>query len=86
MLQNRVKELRARHNLNQSELGKLVGATRQTIGMIEKGDYAPSVALALKISKAFQLPLEEVFWLEEEEKNGPVFHLLVGDQEIARLD
>lgn len=68
MLQNRVKELRARHNYNQSDLGKLVGATRQTIGMIEKGDYAPSVTLALKISRAFQLTLEEVFWLEEEEK------------------
>lgn len=67
MLQNRVKELRARHNYNQSELGKLVGVTRQTIGMIEKGDYAPSVTLALKISKAFQVALEEVFWLEGEE-------------------
>ncbi|WP_347488695.1 helix-turn-helix transcriptional regulator [Desulfoscipio sp. XC116] len=69
MLHNRVKELRARHNFNQSELGKLVGATRQTIGMIEKGDYAPSVALALKISKAFRVPLEEVFWLKEEEND-----------------
>lgn len=67
MLQNRVKELRARYNYNQSELGKLVGATRQTIGMIEKGDYAPSVALALRIAKAFALPLEEVFWLADEE-------------------
>lgn len=66
MLHNRVKELRARYNFNQSELGKLVGVTRQTIGMIEKGDYAPSVTLALKISKAFQVPLEEVFWLDEE--------------------
>lgn len=69
MLQNRVKELRARHNYSQSDLGKLVGATRQTIGMIEKGDYAPSIALALKISKAFQVTLEEVFWLEGEESN-----------------
>lgn len=68
MLQNRVKELRARYNYTQSDLGKLVGATRQTIGMIEKGDYAPSVSLALKIAKAFQVTLEEVFWLEEEEK------------------
>ena len=69
MLQNRVKELRARHNYSQSDLGKLVGATRQTIGMIEKGDYAPSITLALKISKAFQVTLEEVFWLEGEESN-----------------
>ncbi|MCM3706501.1 MULTISPECIES: helix-turn-helix transcriptional regulator [Cytobacillus] len=67
MLRNRVKELRARHDFTQSDLGKLVGATRQTIGMIEKGDYAPSVLLALKISKALRVNLEEVFWIEGEE-------------------
>ncbi|SDH63585.1 helix-turn-helix transcriptional regulator [Alteribacillus bidgolensis] len=64
MLQNRVKELRARHNYTQSDLGKAVGATRQTIGMIEKGDYAPSVLLALRIAQAFDTKLEEVFWIE----------------------
>ncbi|WP_240377923.1 helix-turn-helix transcriptional regulator [Bacillus piscicola] len=68
MLKNRVKELRARHHFTQSDLGKLVGATRQTIGMIEKGDYAPSVLLALKISKALDVDLEDVFWIEGEEE------------------
>ncbi|WP_138420920.1 helix-turn-helix transcriptional regulator [Aquibacillus sediminis] len=67
MLRNRVKELRARHSFSQSDLGKQVGATRQTIGMIEKGDYAPSVTLALKIANAFQVHLEDVFWIEEED-------------------
>ncbi|SFE56651.1 helix-turn-helix transcriptional regulator [Alteribacillus iranensis] len=68
MLKNRVKELRARHNFTQSDLGELVGATRQTVGMIEKGDYAPSVLLALKIAKALRVDLEEVFWIEGEEE------------------
>lgn len=66
MLKTRVKELRARHNWTQDDLGKQVGATRQTIGLIEKGDYAPSIMLALKIAKVFQLPVEEVFILEDE--------------------
>ncbi|NGP45895.1 helix-turn-helix transcriptional regulator [Bacillaceae bacterium SIJ1] len=66
MLRNRVREMRARHSLTQTELAQLVGATRQTIGMIEKGDYAPSVALALKIAHAFRENLEAIFWLEEE--------------------
>lgn len=65
MLKNRVRELRARHQYSQSDLGKFIGVTRQTIGLIEKEDYQPSVTLALKIAKVFEMPLEEVFWLEE---------------------
>lgn len=68
MLRNRVRELRARHNYSQTELGKLIGVTRQTVGLIEKGDYEPSVKLALKTANVFELPLEEVFWLEESGK------------------
>lgn len=64
MLRNRIRELRARHHLTQSELARLIGVTRQTIGFMEKGDYAPSVVLALKIAKVFQIPVEEIFWLE----------------------
>ncbi len=64
MLCNRVRELRARFRWTQADLAKRIGATRQTVGMIEKEDYAPSVTLALKIAKEFELSLEEVFWLE----------------------
>ena len=46
-LKNRVKEHRARMDVNQSQLGKLAGVSRQTISLIERGDYSPSVALAL---------------------------------------
>lgn len=65
-LYNRLKELRARKNINQQELGKLVGASRQTISLIERGDYSPSVTLAIKIAKVFDVTVEEVFQYEED--------------------
>ena len=64
-LQNRVKELRARLGVNQQELGSLVGASRQTVSLIERGDYHPSVLLAL-----FGVPLEEVFFITGEEESN----------------
>lgn len=67
MLRNRVKELRARHGLTQSDLGKLVGVTRQTIGFIEKGEFSPSITLSLKLAKHLNIAVEELFWLEGEE-------------------
>jgi putative transcriptional regulator len=66
MLENRVREHRARLKWSQQDLANVVQVTRQTIGLIEKGDYAPSVALALKIAHAFRVPVEEVFSLKEE--------------------
>ena len=62
-LQNRLKELRAKHGLNQQELGSRVGASRQTISLIERGDYNPSITLALRISQVFGVPVEQVFYL-----------------------
>ena len=55
MLQNRVKELRARYGFSQGELGERVGVTRQTIAFIEKGEFSPSVTLALKLAREFAL-------------------------------
>ncbi|MBT2569235.1 helix-turn-helix transcriptional regulator [Planococcus sp. ISL-110] len=69
MLKNRVKELRARYGLTQSDLGKQVDVTRQTIAFIEKGEFSPSITLALKLAKALQTNVNELFWLEEEESN-----------------
>lgn len=66
-MQNRVKELRARFQYSQTDLAERVGVTRQTIAAIEKGDYTPSLLLGLSICKMFNLPMEDVFWLEEEE-------------------
>lgn len=67
MLENRVRELRARFRWTQQDLADAVGVTRQTIGLIEKGDYSPSVTMALKIAAAFQVTVEDVFYLNGEE-------------------
>lgn len=66
-LQNRLKEYRAKTGVNQSDMGKLVGVSRQTISMIERGDYSPSVTLALKIARYFGVHVEDIFQYEEEE-------------------
>lgn len=65
VLKNRLKELRARDGLNQSQLAQLAQVSRQTISLIERGEYTPSVVIALKISQIFQENLENVFRLEE---------------------
>ena len=67
-LYNRLKEYRARISVNQQEMGTLVGTSRQTISLIERGDYSPSVTLALKIAKVFDVPVEDIFYYEEEEE------------------
>ena len=66
-LNNRLKEYRAKRNINQSEMGKLVGVSRQTISMIERGDYSPSVTLALKIAHYFNVHVEDIFIYEEDD-------------------
>ncbi len=64
-LQNRLKEHRARLGVNQQEMGRLAGVSRQTISMIERGDYSPSVTLALKIAKICNVTVEDIFSYEE---------------------
>ena len=68
-LKNRLKEYRARINVNQTEMGRLVGVTRQTISQIERGDYSPSVTLALKIAKVLNVSVEDIFSYEEDDIN-----------------
>ena len=68
-LENRLKEHRARLGINQSEMGKLAGVSRQTISLIERGDYSPSVTLALKIAKICQVTVEDIFSYRYEEKD-----------------
>ncbi len=62
---NRVYELRSKINITQEELAEAVGVTRQTIIAIEKGNYTPSVLLALKIAKFFKISVEEVFKIKQ---------------------
>lgn len=65
-LYNHLKEYRAKIGVNQQEMGKLVEVSRQTISQIERGDYSPSVTLALKIAKVFDAKVEDIFEYEEE--------------------
>ena len=61
MITNRIKEHRARLNLKQEELAKLVGVRGETIGNLEKGKYNPSLVLAWNIAQVFGVSIEEVF-------------------------
>lgn len=65
-LKNRLKELRARDGLNQTELAKLAKVSRQTISLLERNEYTPSVIIALRIAQIFNEPVENVFSLDEE--------------------
>ena len=68
-LYNHLKEFRAKLNVNQQEMGALAGVSRQTISQIERGDYSPSVTLALKLAKICSVSVEDIFEYEENEKN-----------------
>lgn len=65
-LYNRLKEYRARYSLSQTQLGNLAQVSRQTISLIERGDYNPSVTLALKLSQILKTTVEELFSYQEE--------------------
>ena len=67
-LKNKLKEHRAKIGVNQQELGRMVGASRQTISLIERGDYSPSIVLALKIAKVCGAPVVDIFIWEDEER------------------
>ena len=64
-MRTRIKELRARYNLTQDDLAKKVGARRETILFIEKGNYNPSLKLAHDITKALQTTIDDLFILED---------------------
>jgi len=65
-LKNRIEEIRNAKGLRQEELAKAMGVSRQTISSLENGRYNPSILLAYKIARYFDLTIEEVFIFEEE--------------------
>ena len=67
-LYNRLKEYRAKLGVNQQEMGALVQTPRQTISQIERGDYSPSVTLALKIAKVCGASVEDIFQYEDDKE------------------
>lgn len=66
-LYNQLKEYRSKLGINQTDLGKMAGISRQTISLIERGDYSPSVTLALKLAKICEVKVEDIFQYEEDE-------------------
>ena len=66
-MNNRIKEIRNAKGIKQEELSKMLGVSRQTISSLENGRYNPSIILAFKIAKLFDMAIEEIFIYEEEE-------------------
>ena len=62
MLNERMREARQLKGISQTELAKLIGVSRQTVNMIENGDYNPTIALCLKLCKALDKTLNDLFW------------------------
>jgi len=64
----KIKLARVEKGLSQQDLADLVGATRQTIGLIEKGRYNPSLNLCINIAKTLDRTLNDLFWYEDKKK------------------
>ncbi len=65
-MKNRLRVLRAEYEWSQAELADRLDVSRQTVNAIEKGKYDPSLPLAFKIAKLFSMPIEELFFPDEE--------------------
>jgi len=66
-VKNRIEEIRKEKGIRQEEFAKSMGVSRQTISSLENGRYNPSIMLAYKIAKYFEMTIEEVFVFEEED-------------------
>ena len=66
-MKNRLEEIRKLRGLKQEELAEILEVSRQTIGSLENGRYNPSITLAFKIARYFNMNIEEIFIYEEEE-------------------
>ena len=65
-MKNNLEKIRKEYGINQEELAKALEVSRQTIGSLENGRYNPSIILAFKIAKYFNMSIEEIFIYEEE--------------------
>lgn len=68
-MKNILEEIRKKKGINQEELAESLEVSRQTIGSLENGRYNPSITLAFRIAKFFDMRIEEIFIYEEEEKS-----------------
>ena len=62
-MKNNLKDLRKRKNISQNDLADALFVSRQTVNSIENGKFDPSLTLAIKLTKYFKVPLEEIFYL-----------------------
>lgn len=67
-MKNRLEELRKLRGIRQEELADQLEVSRQTIGSLENGRYNPSIILAFKIARFFDMSIEEIFIYEEEQE------------------
>lgn len=65
-MKNRLEEVRKQHGIKQEELADKLEVSRQTIGSLENGRYNPSILLAFKIARYFEMSIEDIFIYEEE--------------------
>ncbi len=65
-MKNRLEDLRKQRGLSQEDLAAALEVSRQTIGSLENGRYNPSIVLAYKIARYFELAIEDVFIYEED--------------------
>lgn len=63
---NRIASFRKERNISRRELATALGVHYQTVGYLERGEYSPSLALALRIASLFEVPVEDIFSLSEE--------------------
>ena len=66
-MKNKLKVLRAMRNWSQADLAERLDVSRQTVNALETGKYDPSLPLAFKIARLFQMPVEEIFEAEPEQ-------------------
>ena len=66
-MKNRIEEIRKERGIKQDDFAKSMGVSRQTISSLENGRYNPSIMLAYKIAKYFNMTIEDIFIFEEEE-------------------
>jgi len=69
VVKNRIEELRKQRGIKQEDLASALEVSRQTISSLENGRYNPSILLAFKIARYFNMSIEEVFVYEEENEN-----------------
>ena len=65
-MKNKIEQIRKERGIRQEEFAKMLGVSRQTISSLETGRYNPSIFLAHKIAKFFDMTIEEVFLFDEE--------------------